>query len=80
MRPAATHNEPGLLPSDVTTTLACDAKTLAKMLCVSVRTIRQLDAGGKLPRPVTIGARSVRWPRSKHGWRPNVQTVQRGSL
>ena len=41
--------------------LAVDAKTLAVMLDVSVRKIRQLGASGKLPRPVTIGARSIRW-------------------
>ncbi len=42
--------------------LAVNAKQLGAMLCLSVRTIRQLDASGRLPRPVTIGARSVRWP------------------
>ena len=41
--------------------LAVGAKQLGKMLGLSERTIRQLDAGGKIPRPVTIGARSVRW-------------------
>ena len=42
--------------------LAVGAKQLGTMLGLSERSIRQLDAGGKLPRPVTIGARSVRWP------------------
>lgn len=42
--------------------LAVDAKQLGAMLCLSTRTIRQLDVSGKLPKPVRIGARSVRWP------------------
>ena len=42
--------------------LAVGAKRLAGMLGVSVRTVRLLDASGKLPRPVRIGAHSVRWP------------------
>lgn len=41
--------------------LAVDAKQLAKMLGVSTRKIRQLDASGKIPQAILIGARSVRW-------------------
>ena len=41
-------------------TLAVDAKSLGKMIGVSLRKVRQLDASGKLPKPVRIGA-SVRW-------------------
>ena len=41
--------------------LAVSAKQLARMLDLSVRTIRTMDAAGKLPRGVRIG-RSVRWP------------------
>ena len=49
--------------------LAVDAKQLASMLGVSLRAIRALDASGKLPRPVTIGMRSIRWPVSEiEGW------------
>lgn len=40
--------------------LAVDAKTLARMLCCSVRHIERQDAAGKLPAPVRIG-RSKRW-------------------
>ncbi|MCH7591786.1 MAG: AlpA family phage regulatory protein [Planctomycetes bacterium] len=48
--------------TEETSQLAVNAKKLAAMLGLSERTIRQLDAGGKLPKPVKIGARSVRWP------------------
>ena len=41
--------------------LAVDARQLGAMLGLSVRTIRALDAAGKLPDAVVIGARSVRW-------------------
>ena len=37
-----------------------DAKTLAKMLSASLRTVWRLRSAGKLPRPLTIGG-SVRW-------------------
>ncbi len=37
-----------------------DAKTLARILSVSVRTIRRLKSAGKLPCCVLVGA-SVRW-------------------
>ena len=42
--------------------LAVDAKVLAKMLGISVRTVRSMDCAGKLPRPVKLNGRSVRWP------------------
>lgn len=42
--------------------LALDAKTLAASLHVAVRTIRSMDAGGRLPRPVRLNGRCVRWP------------------
>lgn len=41
--------------------IAVSAKQLATMLGLSLRTIRTMDAAGKLPRPVKLGARSVRW-------------------
>jgi prophage regulatory protein len=48
--------------------LVIDAKGLAAMLCVSVRTVRAWDAAGKLPRPVRIGGR-VLWRLTEvHGW------------
>jgi len=37
-----------------------DARTLAKMLSVSPRTIWRLRSAGRLPKPVTFGG-SVRW-------------------
>jgi hypothetical protein len=39
--------------------LAVDAKGLARMLSLGLRTIRSLDAGGKLPTPVRIGTRKL---------------------
>lgn len=40
--------------------IALDAKRLAEVLGLSVRTIRRLDSSGKLPRPVHIGG-AVYW-------------------
>ena len=48
-------------PTTTAQPLAVDAKRLAPLLCCSVRQIRSLDAGGRIPSPVTIGARSRRW-------------------
>ena len=39
---------------------AIDAKQLAEVLGLSVRTVRRLDSSGKLPRPLRIGG-AVRW-------------------
>jgi predicted DNA-binding transcriptional regulator AlpA len=36
-----------------------DAKRLARLLTCGVRTVRTLDAGGKLPKPLRIGGRVV---------------------
>jgi predicted DNA-binding transcriptional regulator AlpA len=52
---APTHPATGLTP------LAIDAKQLGAALGLSTRKIRQLDSSGHLPRPIRIGARSVRW-------------------
>jgi predicted DNA-binding transcriptional regulator AlpA len=43
-----------------TQALAVDARQLGAMLGLSVRTIRTMDAGGKLPRPIRLNG-SVRW-------------------
>ena len=40
--------------------LAVSARQLAAMLDLSVRTIRTMDAAGKLPRGIRFG-RSIRW-------------------
>lgn len=48
-------------PAPTVEPLAVDAKVLATMLGLSVRTIRAMDAAGKLPRPVRLG-HAVRWP------------------
>lgn len=44
--------------------IALDAPQLAEVLGLSVRTVRRLDALGKLPRPVRIGG-AVRWRREE---------------
>lgn len=41
------------------TPLVVDARRLAGMLCVGLRTVRTWDAGGKLPQPIRIGGRVV---------------------
>lgn len=40
--------------------LAVSAKGVAKLLSTGLRTVRTWDAGGKLPRPVRVGAK-VLW-------------------
>lgn len=40
------------------------AQDVARTLQISVRTLRTLDALGKLPLPVRVG-RAVRWPRKE---------------
>ena len=40
--------------------LVVDAKQLAQLLTCGVRTVRTLDASGKLPKPIRIGG-SVVW-------------------
>ncbi len=41
--------------------IAVDARTLGRTLGLSLRTIRAMDAAGKLPRPVQLNGHSVRW-------------------
>jgi predicted DNA-binding transcriptional regulator AlpA len=48
--------------------LVADAKLLAKMLLVGVRSIRTWDASGKLPKPVKIGTRTVWILREIRDW------------
>ena len=48
------------MPKLITETLAVGARRLGEMLGLSERTVRRLDAAGKLPRPIQIGG-SVRW-------------------
>jgi predicted DNA-binding transcriptional regulator AlpA len=47
-----------------TSTLLWTAEDLANELRLSLRQIRRLDVTGKLPRPVKIGGRAIRWPRA----------------
>ena len=46
--------------------LLVDVKALGRLLSLSVRSVRRLNSGGKVPRPVRVG-RSVRW---------NVETIR----
>ena len=39
--------------------LVVDARRLALMLCIGLRTVRTWDSGGKLPRPVRVGSRTL---------------------
>jgi predicted DNA-binding transcriptional regulator AlpA len=39
--------------------LVADARRLARLLGLGVRTIRSMDAAGKLPRPIRLGSRVV---------------------
>lgn len=39
--------------------LAVDARRLAKLLCLGLRTVRTLDAAGKLPTPFRCGNRKL---------------------
>ena len=52
--------------------MAVDARTLGGMLGLSLRTIRTMDAAGKLPRPVQLNGRAVRWvldgPKGIRAW------------
>lgn len=58
-RSALAHAAPSDPPADPLP-LAVDAKRLAQMLGLSVRTIRAMDCAGKLPRPLRFG-HAVRW-------------------
>jgi predicted DNA-binding transcriptional regulator AlpA len=46
------------------TSLVLSAKQLAAELSVSQKTIRRMDAAGKLPRPIRLSPSCVRWPRA----------------
>lgn len=55
MKPPTAKTEPSPLPALV------DARELARMLSVSLATIRRMDAGGRLPKPLHLSAGCVRW-------------------
>lgn len=44
-------------------TLLMDAEGLARELGISVKSVRRLDASGKLPRPIRLSRRVIRWRR-----------------
>ena len=42
--------------------LAVDAKRLASLLCVSIRSVERMDVAGKLPAPLRLcGGHAKRW-------------------
>jgi len=49
--------------------LALNAVELARMLDVSLRHVWRQSSAGKLPKPLRIGSKCVRWTRSEiEGW------------
>jgi predicted DNA-binding transcriptional regulator AlpA len=48
--------------------LAVDARRLAKLLTLGLRTIRTMDSAGKLPAPVRCGARKLWIVREIRRW------------
>jgi predicted DNA-binding transcriptional regulator AlpA len=54
-------NNAAPLTNPVGMPLVVDARRLADMLSLALRTVRSMDAAGKLPKPIRIGG-SVRWP------------------
>ena len=41
--------------------LLVDARSLARMLCVGIRTVRAWDASGRIPEPIRLSPGCVRW-------------------
>ena len=50
MTPPARRHDPRLL---------ADARRLAKLLSLGLRTVRTMDAAGRLPRPVKLGSKTL---------------------
>lgn len=57
--PPQPQSDPQTRPAAEPAPLVADAKALAKLLGLGVRTVRAHDAAGKLPAPVRIGGRVV---------------------
>lgn len=58
--PAADPHAPGRLTvADPAAPLVADAKALAKLLGLGLRTIRTYDTRGLIPKPVKLGSRVV---------------------
>ena len=57
--PTANGAAPKPLTVAVVAPLLADARALSKLLCLGVRTLRGMDASGKLPRPIKLGARTL---------------------
>jgi predicted DNA-binding transcriptional regulator AlpA len=65
LRPGALRPVVGELIAPTADTRLLSAADLARELGFSVRTIRRLDLEGKLPRPIRVGVRAVRWRRAE---------------
>jgi len=54
----------GLLarPADA---ILLDAVDVARVLCLSLRSVRRMDRFGEIPQPIRIGGRAVRWRRDE---------------
>jgi predicted DNA-binding transcriptional regulator AlpA len=48
--------------------MVADARRLAQLLGLSVRTIRSLDSSGRLPRPIKLGSRTLWILREIRDW------------
>lgn len=78
----STQRSPQSQPPPAEQRLLVDARELARMLSVSVRTIRTWDAMGRLPKPIRPGGgHCVRWAmRSIEAWvaagAPNRQVFE----
>ena len=55
-------------PADAAAPLVVDARRLAPMLCMGVRTVRTWDAAGKLPSPLRISGKVVWLVSEIHDW------------
>jgi predicted DNA-binding transcriptional regulator AlpA len=65
LRPDALRAVVGEQVAPAVDTRLLSAADLARELGFSVRTIRRLNLEGRLPRPVHVGVRAVRWRRAE---------------
>lgn len=64
--PASPAHSP--LPADAMLPLTVDAVGLSRLLGISPRTIRNLNASARLPRPICLGRRRLWSVREIEGW------------
>jgi excisionase family DNA binding protein len=61
MRDAKTPSPLGPTNSDLTEPLLLDVRTVARLLNVSIRTVRAWDTSGRLPAPLRLTRGCIRW-------------------